>query len=439
MRQRDDTGTVMHIARVLLTHLEPRELARRFVLQLAREFSADAALLRVDGAHDRPIVAPLHIDAPRTLRLAAWLRRRIDAGAACAWSGDAVPDGRGGWSAALAARSGAADGADVLVAVFAERSDTLRADTDGLLRAIAACTGTAFDRARRHAETARRADRSAIRAEQLARVRRRLERRVRSIETTIDARRRFLATASHELRTPINAILGYNRLLEQGLFGALHPRQAEIVGRISSSADQLMRLVNDVLDLSKLEAGRLDVERGTVDVHRLVADATALVEAQAGAKGLDLRVDCPPAPPHIETDAARAQRILANLLSNAVKFTDEGSVTVRVRHLAADGGHADADSPPSPPGADGWLAIAVEDTGAGIPAEQLDAVFDDFVQVATGTDRDAGTGLGLPISRRLARLLGGELYVESTLGERSIFTLYLPCPRDTGHDDARGR
>ena len=271
---------------------------------------------------------------------------------------------------------------------------------------------------------------------------RRLERRTRAVENAIEARRRFLATASHELRTPINAILGYNRLLEEGIFGTLPPRQAEIVGRVSASAGQLLTLVNDVLDLSKLEAGRLTVERGTVDIGRLVADAIAMVETQARAKGLDLRVDSAAAPPQIETDGARVRRILTNLLTNAVKFTNEGSITVRIRHLAADGGedgHGDNAPPPSPPGPDGWLVIAVEDTGPGIPPEQLEAVFDDFVQVAPGSDRESGTGLGLPISRRLARLLGGDLYVESTLGERSVFQLSLPCPRDAGHAERRDR
>ncbi|MFW6202611.1 MAG: sensor histidine kinase, partial [Gemmatimonadota bacterium] len=309
------------------------------------------------------------------------------------------------------------------------------------VRRIGHACRVAFGRARSYVDARRRAERYAIRAAQLEQLRDGLEDHARRIERALAVRNRFLASVSHELRTPINAIVGYNQLLTQGVFGPLSPRHAEVIEKISASADQLLMLVKDVLDLSKIEAGKFAVERATVDVGRLVADVADALEGQARAKGLELRIECPPTLPLLETDTVRVRQILLNLLSNAVKFTERGSVTVRARHIDPE----TTEPPDSPPGSDGWLAIDVEDTGIGIPREQIDAVFDEFVQVPSETARDGGggaadggSGLGLAISRRLAHLLGGDIDVESTLGERSVFTLHLPCPATRRADDATG-
>jgi signal transduction histidine kinase len=244
----------------------------------------------------------------------------------------------------------------------------------------------------------------------------------RAAQAASRAKSQFLATVSHEIRTPINAVMGYAELLEMGLGGPLQEKQAEYVGRIQGSSRHLLSLVNDVLDLSKIEAGEMDVRSEALPLRATADRAMEQVEPQARAKAIDLSLqwDCPEDDVYVG-DEDRVSQVLVNLLSNAVKFTQPGgSVTVTCSASGAPPTLADA-------GHGAWVSIEVADTGIGIPPDKLEAVFEPFMQVdGSHTRREGGTGLGLAISRRLARLMGGELTVESAPGQGSRFTLWLP-------------
>ena len=234
----------------------------------------------------------------------------------------------------------------------------------------------------------------------------------------------FLATMSHEFRTPLNAQIGYLQLLEMEVAGPMTDAQRQYVRRLRASSEHLLGLVNDVLDLAKVEAGQLTVVKEPAIADRATESAIALLLPQAEAKGVSL-IDIPGA-----TDVAyvgdehRVRQILLNLLSNAVKFTPSGG-RVEVERLRS------AEAPPSLDGGDGasssWAVIRVRDTGIGIAAADLDTVFAPFHQVDGGHTRaEGGTGLGLAISRKLARLMGGDLLVESEVGVGSTFSLWIP-------------
>ena len=221
----------------------------------------------------------------------------------------------------------------------------------------------------------------------------------------------FLASMSHELRTPINALLGYTALLRERIYGDLTPRQDEALQRMQSSSGHLLELVNDILDLARIEAGRMPVHLEPVLLGPLVASVVDSVEPMARARGLALRVDVPEEVPALITDRTRVKQIVLNLLSNAVKFTREGSVTLTARPLAAGDG----------------VEVAVADTGIGIAPEALAGIFDDFRQVDQSSTREfGGTGLGLSIVRKLLGLLGGSIRVESQPEVGSTFTVTLP-------------
>jgi signal transduction histidine kinase len=221
----------------------------------------------------------------------------------------------------------------------------------------------------------------------------------------------FLASMSHELRTPINALLGYTALLRERIYGALTPRQDEALQRMQSSTSHLLELVNDILDLARIEAGRMPVHLEAVLLGPLVESVVDSVEPMARAKGLDLRVDVPGEIPALITDRTRVKQIVLNLLSNAVKFTRDGSVALTARALPAGDG----------------VEIEVEDTGIGIEPAALAGIFDDFRQVDQSSTREfGGTGLGLSIVRKLLGLLGGSIRVESVPSEGSRFTVTLP-------------
>jgi signal transduction histidine kinase len=227
------------------------------------------------------------------------------------------------------------------------------------------------------------------------------------------AKSEFLATMSHELRTPLTAIIGYGELLADGITGPVTGEQSYQLGRIKASAMHLLGLIDEVLTFARLEAGRETVRAEAVDVRGAVRSAAELVAPMAAAKGLALRVEAPPGRVRLDTDPGKLQQILVNLLSNAVKFTDAGTVEIA------------AEAP------DGAAVFRVRDTGIGIPPEQLERVFEPFTQVESSpTRRFGGTGLGLSVSRRLARLLGGDLSAESVPGEGSAFTLVLPREGD---------
>jgi signal transduction histidine kinase len=217
----------------------------------------------------------------------------------------------------------------------------------------------------------------------------------------------FLSTMSHELRSPLTAVLGYAELLK--MEGGLAPAQAEDVAQIVRSADHLLALIDDVLDLSRIEAGRMELDLEEVDPAAVAEEVRAVVARAAAAKGLALRVEVPSGLPHLWADPLRLRQVLLNLTANAVKFTEQGEVRVEAREAA------------------GGIEVAVTDTGIGIAPEALPHVFDEFRQADAGTSRRfGGTGLGLAISQRLVEMHGGALGVESEPGVGSTFTLFLP-------------
>jgi len=221
----------------------------------------------------------------------------------------------------------------------------------------------------------------------------------------------FLASMSHELRTPINALLGYTALLRERIYGDLTARQDEALQRMQSSSSHLLELVNDILDLARIEAGRMPVHLEAVLLDGLVESVVDSVAPQARARGLELRVDVPADLPALITDRTRVKQIVLNLLSNAVKFTREGGVALTARPLETGDG----------------VEIQVADSGIGIEPEALAGIFDDFRQVDQSSTREfGGTGLGLSIVRKLLGLLGGSIRVESQPSVGSTFTVTLP-------------
>lgn len=236
----------------------------------------------------------------------------------------------------------------------------------------------------------------------------------------------FLATMSHEIRTPLNAILGYTEIIEMGLSGPVTPEQSAQLARITSSGKHLLGLIDDILDLSRIEANRLSVSHAPARVETAIDAALGFLRPQAATKHITLVSQCEDTDDRYLGDEQRVQQILTNLLSNAVKFTPaHGRVTLRCGRAAElpEG----TDAPVSGP----WICFAVEDTGVGIASEQQQRIFQPFVQGDSGYTRShGGAGLGLTISRRLARLMGGELTLESREGEGSRFTLWLPAAED---------
>lgn len=237
----------------------------------------------------------------------------------------------------------------------------------------------------------------------------------REAEAASQAKSAFLAMMSHELRTPMNGVLGMAHALKSS---RLTGRQAEQVGMLIRSGDGLMAILNDILDISKIESGRLELETAPFDLVELGERVCDLWADAASAKGLELSfiVD-PAAPRHVTGDAARVRQILLNLVSNALKFTDAGEVRVALAAL-----------PDAPPGA-ARIGFSVSDTGLGISPDQQTRLFDAFVQAEASTARRfGGTGLGLAICRQLAGLMGGEITVESTQGQGSTFRLIIDLP-----------
>jgi signal transduction histidine kinase len=240
-------------------------------------------------------------------------------------------------------------------------------------------------------------------------------------EAASSAKSDFLAKMSHEIRTPINAMMGYAELLEMGISGPVSPSQAKQLSRIRASGEHLTSLVNEILDLAKIEAGRMSVDPTNARASEAVEVSLALVRPQATSKGVELatRLDSVRSLEYVG-DPQRVQQILTNLLSNAVKFTPPGGKVTLACSTAPRRGGAEGDE---------WACITVEDTGVGIAREDLERIFDPFVQVEGGYTRlQGGTGLGLTISRGLAQLMGGEISVESSVGEGSRFTLWLRTP-----------
>jgi signal transduction histidine kinase len=252
------------------------------------------------------------------------------------------------------------------------------------------------------------------------------------------AKSELLASVSHELRTPLNAIVGFVEMLRDGVYGEVTPRQAAPIGRVASSATHLRHLVDQVLDIAKLAAGRMEFHAEPVDVRALVAEVASEMEALLNENDLHLRLALAPRLPRISTDRTHLRQIILNLLGNAIKYTREGGIIVRaqVAELSAAPTHLVGGAAPSPvtgeisttPPPTRWVTVSVTDSGIGIAPNDFDRIFEEFEQVNAGSRGDSmvrGTGLGLAISRRLARLIGGDITVSSEVGKGSTFTVWL--------------
>src|SRR5438105_15862870 len=240
----------------------------------------------------------------------------------------------------------------------------------------------------------------------------------------------FLANVSHELRTPLNAIVGFVDLLREGVYGDLAPRQVKPVDRIEASANHLRHLVDQVLDLAKMAAGRLEIHTETIDLRPFVLDVASEIESLVSEKGLSLSLVMGAALPRIRTNPTHLRQIVVNLLGNSVKYTNEGGIVIRTRLVDSlpDSGpapQANRGSYPATP----WIGIQVIDTGIGIDPADQSRIFEEFEQIDAGPRGNSaarGTGLGLAISRRLAALIGGRVELERELGKGSTFTIWLP-------------
>jgi signal transduction histidine kinase len=272
-----------------------------------------------------------------------------------------------------------------------------------------------------------------------------LERLYSEVARANTAKSEFLANISHELRTPLNAIVGFVELLKDGVYGDLSPRQVPPVDRIAASATHLRHLVDQVLDIAKIAAGRLEVHPETLVLRPFVLNIASELESLVNERGLSFSIAVGASLPRVRTDPTHLRQILVNLIGNAVKYTPQGGVAVRARLVGGPypaGAHTHVrrrtpDDPvlaaQSPDARRAWIALQVVDTGVGIaPADQA-RIFEEFEQVNAGPRSESmqrGTGLGLAISKRLAQLLGGDIRVDSELGKGSTFTLWMPVHPD---------
>jgi two-component system, NtrC family, sensor kinase len=240
---------------------------------------------------------------------------------------------------------------------------------------------------------------------------RKVAERTKALEKASQHKSDFLANMSHELRTPLNAIVGFSQVLKQKLFGEVNDKQEEYLDDILSSADHLLELINDILDLSKVEAGQVELEMGLFSLREALERGVVMVRERASKNGVSLELTLDPNVDLVEGDERRIRQVVFNLLSNAVKFTPEGG---RVDISAAR--------------QDGEVLVAVRDTGPGIASADQARIFEEFQQADSGNgERPEGTGLGLALSRSLVELHGGRIWVESEPGKGSTFTFTLPA------------
>jgi signal transduction histidine kinase len=248
---------------------------------------------------------------------------------------------------------------------------------------------------------------------QNARLFRELEEKSRQLEAASRHKSEFLANMSHELRTPLNAVIGFSEVLQEEMFGELNPKQAEYVQDIHGSGKHLLSLINDILDLSKVEAGRMELELGPFNLPAALENALTLIRERAARHELGLELKLDPRVGDLVGDERKVRQVLLNLLSNAVKFTPpRGRIVV-------------AATP-----ANGTVEVSVSDTGIGIAPEDHEAIFEEFRQVGTDYARKReGTGLGLSLAKRFVELHGGRIWVKSEVGKGSTFTFTLPVRR----------
>jgi signal transduction histidine kinase/DNA-binding response OmpR family regulator len=238
--------------------------------------------------------------------------------------------------------------------------------------------------------------------------------RTQELEAANQAKSTFLANMSHELRTPLNAILGFTRLLARDPEAT--SRQEEMLDIVNRSGEHLLDMVDEILSLSKIEAGRVELKQEVFDVVQMLEDIGLMVKSRAEGKGLQFALDLDTElPPYLYGDAGKLRQVLINLLSNAVRYTSDGAVRLRA------GSQPLADDP-----AQIILELEVEDSGPGIPKEKQGEIFDAFVQLDQAANEDVGTGLGLPISMSLVEMMGGDIGVDSEVGRGSLFRVTLP-------------
>ena len=232
-----------------------------------------------------------------------------------------------------------------------------------------------------------------------------------SLELELASRHKseFLASMSHELRTPLNAVLGFSEVLLERMFGELNERQEEYLHDIHSSGRHLLELLNEILDLSKIEAGKMALEYSSIDLRSVLDDAAAMLRERAATQGVELSIDVADDIDVVHSDVLRLKQIVLNLMTNAVKFTGAGgSVVVRARRRGAD------------------VDITVTDSGIGVPEADHQRIFESFQQGGRGSSREEGTGLGLTLSKRLVELLGGRMWLDSKVGVGSTFGFSIP-------------
>jgi signal transduction histidine kinase len=231
----------------------------------------------------------------------------------------------------------------------------------------------------------------------------------RELEIASQHKSEFLANMSHELRTPLNAIIGFSEILGERLFGELNAKQDEYLKDIHASGQHLLSLINDILDLSKIEAGRMELELTEFHLPTALDNALTLIRERAGRRGIALHMTTDERLEYVRADERKIKQVLLNLLSNAIKFTPEGG-RIEVRAIPVDGS----------------VEVSVTDTGVGITPDDQEAVFEEFRQVGTADKKVEGTGLGLALSRKFIELHGGRIWVESQLGAGSTFTFTIP-------------
>ena len=248
------------------------------------------------------------------------------------------------------------------------------------------------------------------RTQELAATLEQLDEKSRELETASRHKSQFLANMSHELRTPLNAILGFSQLLRGEVYGDLNEKQEEYLDDILTSAGHLLALINDILDLSKVEAGQIELEVAPFSLREALERGVVMVRERATKDGVRVALEAYPEADIVSGDERRVRQVIFNLLSNAVKFTPQGG-TVDVSAVRVNG----------------EVRVSVADTGPGIAREDHDRIFEEFQQTEAGAAQREGTGLGLALSKRLVELHGGRIWVDSELGKGSTFVFTLPA------------